>query len=94
MCVYLIFFFSYYFCVIYFHHIEYVQNSFTLLAKDQNSFIVALLEFFFQNLIPSQLNMALGMLLCQVAKKDNLKKVPTRDTVRKILMGQVQHLYY
>jgi len=32
-------------------------------------------------------------ILCQAAKSDNLKKIPTCDTVRKILMGQVQTLY-
>jgi len=30
--------------------------------------------------------------ILQAAKKDNLKKVPTHDTVRKILLGQVQTL--
>ena len=27
--------------------------------------------------------------MCQAAKRDNLKKILTRDTVRKILKGQV-----
>jgi len=34
-----------------------------------------------------------NVLLCQAAKRDNLKKVPTRDTVRKIMTGQVHTLY-
>jgi len=29
--------------------------------------------------------------LCQAAKRDHTKKVATRDTVRKILMGEVQY---